>query len=193
MKKNQYIFAIILIITVAAIIYSSSMETAEGSQNLDSIANIEEYSDIVKETEKLNQERGVQLTPYQYYITQKGGTENPFDNEFWDNKEPGIYVDVVTGEPLFSSLDKYDSGTGWPSFTKPLNEENIEESVDNKLVVPRTALSSTSGTQLGHVFNDGPKETGGQRFCINSASLRFIHKDNLEKEGYGEYLSLFEN
>jgi peptide methionine sulfoxide reductase msrA/msrB len=152
----------------------------------------EDFVNIIKETKKINEEKGVNLTPYQYYITQKDGTESAFENEYWDNKEPGIYVDIVSGEPLFSSLDKYDSGTGWPSFTKPLNEDKIVESVDNKLIVPRIKLESKDGTNLGHVFNDGPAETGGERFCINSASLRFIHRDDLRDEGYEEYLELFE-
>jgi peptide methionine sulfoxide reductase msrA/msrB len=151
----------------------------------------EEFVDIISETKKINEERGISLTPYQYYITQKEGTEKAFDNEFWDTKDPGIYVDIVTGKPLFSSLDKYDSGTGWPSFTKPLVEEEIVKSIDTRLIVPRTQIKSTDGTNLGHVFEDGPEETGGERYCINSASLRFIHKDNLELEGYGEYLELF--
>jgi peptide methionine sulfoxide reductase msrA/msrB len=151
-----------------------------------------DFVEIIKETKKLNEEKGLQLTSYQYYISQKEGTEQPFNNEYWDNKEPGIYVDIISGEPLFSSIDKYDSGTGWPSFTKPLNEDKIDESVDNKLIVPRTKLTSKDGTSLGHVFNDGPEETGGERFCINSASLRFIHKNDLISEGYEEYLKLFE-
>lgn len=193
--KRKHLFAIIVLIAIVILIISSKTPMMEASQSSieEKLADSEEFSDIIEATEKLNQENGVQLTPYQYYITQKGGTENPFDNEFWDNKEPGIYVDVVSGEPLFSSLDKYDSGTGWPSFTQPLEIDSIEESVDNKLIVPRTALTSKDGTQLGHVFNDGPVETGGERFCINSASLKFIHKNDLEEEGYEEYLSLFEN
>jgi len=151
----------------------------------------EDYVNIIKETKKINEEQGISLTSYQYYISQKGGTEKPFDNEFWNNKEPGIYVDIISGEPLFSSLDKYDSNTGWPSFTKPLQGSDIKEGVDNKLVVPRTKLTSKDGTSLGHVFPDGPVETGGERYCINSASLRFIHKDSLISEGYEEYLELF--
>lgn len=151
----------------------------------------EDFVKIIKETKKINDERGINLTSYQYYITQKEGTEKPFENEFWDNKDPGIYVDIISGEPLFSSLDKYDSKTGWPSFTKPLNENEIIESVDNKLIVPRTRIESKEGTNLGHIFNDGPIETGGERYCINSASLRFIHKDDLESEGYRNYLELF--
>jgi len=130
------------------------------------------------------------LTPEQYHITQEGGTEKPFENEYWNNKEPGIYVDIVSGEPLFSSLDKYDSGTGWPSFTKPINESKVVEKEDKSFGMIRTEVKSTDGSHLGHIFDDGPD--GGDRFCINSASLKFIHKDDLEKEGYGQFLVLFE-
>jgi len=132
------------------------------------------------------------LTDMQKYVTQHEGTERAFDNEYWDNKEEGIYVDVVTGEPLFSSTDKYDSGTGWPSFTKPIADHNIKTKTDKKLFTERTEVRSSGGdSHLGHVFPDGPKEHGGSRYCINSASLKFVPKAEMEEKGYGEYLSLF--
>lgn len=132
------------------------------------------------------------LTPLQYQVTQHEGTEPAFNNELWDNHQHGIYVDVVSGEPLFSSLDKYESGTGWPSFTKPLEPENVETKKDFKLLVPRTEVRSKhADSHLGHVFKDGPEPTG-LRYCMNSAAMRFIPVDRLEEEGYGEYLPLFE-
>nr|WP_218058658.1 peptide-methionine (R)-S-oxide reductase MsrB [Gilliamella apicola] len=133
------------------------------------------------------------LTPMQYHVTQKNGTEPPFENEFNDNHEEGIYVDIVSGEPLFTSIDKFDSGCGWPSFSKPIEKGNIVEKKDTSFGMRRIEVRSVEAdSHLGHVFNDGPKELGGLRYCINSASLRFIPKEELEDAGYGQYLNLFD-
>ncbi len=132
------------------------------------------------------------LSPEQYRVTQKNGTEQPFENEFWDNKEPGLYVDIVSGEPLFASADKFDSGCGWPSFTKPIAGGKIVERADTTLGMQRTEVrSGAADSHLGHVFEDGPEEAGGLRYCINSAALRFVPIGDLEKDGYGDYLKLF--
>jgi len=140
-----------------------------------------------------NPEAVASLSPEQYRVTQRCGTEMPFDNAYWDNKEPGIYVDVVSGEPLFASVDKFDSGTGWPSFTRPIEPENLVENTDVSHGMTRTEVRSSHGdSHLGHVFPDGPREEGGLRYCINSASLRFIPVDELESQGYGSYRKLFE-
>lgn len=132
------------------------------------------------------------LSPEQYHVTQENGTERPFTGEYWDNHEPGIYVDVVSGEPLFASVDKFESGSGWPSFTRPIEADNVKEKRDFSHLMIRTEVRSAHGdSHLGHVFTDGPRAEGGLRYCINSAALRFVHLDDLEAQGYGEYKRLF--
>jgi peptide-methionine (R)-S-oxide reductase len=141
-----------------------------------------------KDAEKISR-----LTPEQHRVTQQKGTEPPFDNEYWDHNEPGLYVDVVSGEPLFASTQKYDSHCGWPSFTAPVEPGNVAEKADFSHGMIRTEVRSThADSHLGHVFDDGPQDSGGLRYCINSAALRFIPVDQLEGEGYGAYLNLFD-
>jgi len=148
----------------------------------------------VADTYRKDPEAIAKLTPEQYRVTQQADTEPPFRNEFWNNKEPGIYVDVVSGEPLFASVNKYDSHSGWPSFTVPIEPGNVTELSDTTHGMVRTEVRSAHGdSHLGHVFPDGPPAEGGQRYCINSAALRFIPLDDLEREGYGEYRKLFGN
>ena len=144
--------------------------------------------DYVKTEEALRS-----LTEDQRYVTQEEGTEPAYDNEYWANDEPGIYVDIVSGQPLFSSTDKYDSGTGWPSFTRPIDDDALDTRTDHQLVTPRIEVRSTGAdSHLGHVYPDGPQDAGGLRNCMNSAALRFVPASSLEEEGYGQYRSLFD-
>ena len=131
------------------------------------------------------------LTPEQYHVTQQCGTEPPFQNEFWDNKREGLYVDIVSGEPLFTSIHKFDSGTGWPSFTKPIQPDHISLKKENDFYQRIEVRSAQAGSHLGHVFEDGPREAGGLRYCINSAAMRFIPLEQLEAEGYSQFVSIF--
>ncbi|MDR1101481.1 MAG: peptide-methionine (R)-S-oxide reductase MsrB [Clostridiales bacterium] len=142
---------------------------------------------------KQNEERLKELTPLQFEVTQHNATEHPFTGEYYDNHEDGLYVDIVSGEPLFTSLDKFDSGCGWPSFVKPVGDDAIEEKRDTTYGMTRTEVRSRQAdSHLGHVFEDGPLESGGLRYCINSAALRFVPVDELDEQGYGEYQRLFE-
>lgn len=199
MKNTKLLFLSATIVGLLSLLYIGTTrfsETRESDMSAQSSSTTKPVSATSPTTKTTGQyqkpaeaELQQKLTKLQYDVTQKDATEPAFNNEYWDNHEAGIYVDVVTGEPLFSSKDKYDSGTGWPSFTKPIDEQHVTYKTDKLLWVERTEVeSAAAGSHLGHVFDDGPEDKGGKRYCMNSAALKFIPKADMEAAGYGEYL-----
>jgi methionine-R-sulfoxide reductase len=195
-SRGMLIFcAVIFVALLAVLIFLNRARAQKPSETAPQSTSMTTQSSTNQTSAKPSaDELKKKLTPEQYHVTQQCGTEPPFRNEYWDNHRPGIYVDVVSGEPLFTSLDKFDSGTGWPSFTKPIEKGSVAEKSDGSLGMERTEVrGNKSESHLGHVFDDGPQDKGGLRYCINSAALRFIPVEKLKEEGYGQYLPLFEN